>query len=425
MIVVSLTGRPIMGLYYMMPFIPYRTMRDRFSDYPLGGNMLTILVLAVILGALLKGKRLPKSKLYLTWFVFAIYLYLSMWLGTAMSHAPAPIWLSDINFVTWKDYMLLPLLMIAAGLTIETRQDLKRVVIVTAISLFLVDKNALAESLSRSIDNFDESKRGTGPLAYGSNQLAAFLAQFAMFFCGLTAFIKRKKMKLAGYALVALTVVTTMYTFSRGSYLALIVSFAVLGFLKNRKLLVVLALFLMTWQAVVPKSVTERVNMTKDSNGALEASAQERVDLWDQSEQMFFSSPVFGMGYATFQLGEHTANLKDTHNWYVKVLVETGAIGGLIAIVMLCQMLAAGYRVFRNGRDPLYQGIGLGYLLAVCSCLVANCFGDRWTYVEINGLLWILTAAALRAAELSENSEVLHPEPAQSILSLAPHLEWS
>jgi O-antigen ligase len=429
MILASLTGRPIMGLYYMMPFIPYRTMRDRFSDYPLGGNMLTILVVAVILGALLKGNRLPKSKLYLTWFVFASYLYLSMWMGTAMSHAPAPIWLSDINFVTWKDYMLLPLLMVAAGLTIETRQDLKRLVIVTAISLFLVDKNALAESLSRSIDSFDESKRGTGPLAYGSNQLAAFLAQFAMFFCGFTAFVKRKKIKLAGYALVALTVVTTMYTFSRGSYLALIFSFAVLGVLKNRKMLIVLAIFLITWQSVVPKSVTERVNMTKNSNGALEASAQERVDLWEQSKQMFLASPVFGMGYATFQFGEHTANLKDTHNWYVKVLVETGVIGGVIAIVMLYQMLGAGYRVFRNGRDPLYQGIGLGYLLAVCSCLIANCFGDRWTYVEINGLLWILTAATLRAteltAELADGPEPLGLEPKQPILSRAPHLEWN
>src|ERR1700744_592620 len=108
MSIVWLTGRPLLGLYYMMPFLPYRTMRDHFIDYPLGANMLTILVLCVIIGALIKGKKLPKSKLYLLWFIFGAYLYFSMWIGTALGNAPAPLWLSDDNFVMWKDYMVIP-----------------------------------------------------------------------------------------------------------------------------------------------------------------------------------------------------------------------------------------------------------------------------------------------------------------------------
>ena len=87
-IIASLAGRPLWGFYYMLPFLPYRTLRDHFLDYPLGANVLTILVLAVIVGALLQGKRLPKSKLYLIWLVFGIYLYFSMWLGTALGNAP-------------------------------------------------------------------------------------------------------------------------------------------------------------------------------------------------------------------------------------------------------------------------------------------------------------------------------------------------
>src|SRR6202020_504903 len=93
MCLVSLGGRPLMGLYFMIPFLPYRTLRDKFSDYPLGDNMLTILVIAVIVGALLRGKRLPKSKLYGIWLLFGVYLYLSMWIGAALGNAPAPLWL--------------------------------------------------------------------------------------------------------------------------------------------------------------------------------------------------------------------------------------------------------------------------------------------------------------------------------------------
>jgi len=35
--------------------------------------------------------------------------------------------------------------------------------------------------------------------------------------------------------------------------------------------------------------------------------------------------------------------------------------------------------------------------------LVANCFGDRWTYIEITAFLWVLTAASIRAMELTES----------------------
>jgi O-antigen ligase len=197
----------------------------------------------------------------------------------------------------------------------------------------------------------------------------------------------------------------------------------VLGLVKDRKLLLVAGVFLLTWQAIVPKAVTERVTMTKDANGQLEASAEERVELWRQAEQMFLSSPVIGYGFSTFQFGQHTDNLKDTHNWYVKVLVETGIVGGMIALVLLAQMVAAGYRLFREARDPLYQGLGLGLLLAVCSCAVANLFGDRWTYIEINGLLWVLVATALRARELA-SSGVTVSEPGVMAPAIPRYMAW-
>jgi putative inorganic carbon (HCO3(-)) transporter len=424
MCLISLTGRPLLGLYYAMPFMPYRTMRDHFLDYPLGTNMMTILVVCVIVGALIRGKRLPKSKIYLTWLGFGIYLYLSLWIGTALSNAPLPLWLSDPNFVTWKDYMLLPLVLVAAGLVIEDRKAVRTIVIITAISLLLVDKSAIAESMSRSWGTFDESKRDGGPLALQSNELAAFLAQFGMFFWGFGQFMKRKKVKLLCYGAAALTLFGTMYTFSRGAYLAVLCSAFVLAVVKDRKLLLVLGVFLVTWQTIVPVAVTQRINMTENSNGVLEASAQERVDLWEQSKQMFFGSPIVGTGYATFQLGQHVDNLKDTHNWYVKVLVETGIIGGIFAVLLLGQMLSAGFRLFRKAEDPLYRGLGLGFFIALCSCIIANCFGDRWTYLEINGLLWVLTGATLRAGELSALATQTEGETVGSSVSIPSHLAW-
>ncbi|RSL17549.1 O-antigen ligase [Edaphobacter aggregans] len=424
MCLVSLGGRPLLGLYYMMPFLPYRTLRDRFLDFPLGGNVLTILVIAIIIGALIRGKHLPKSKLYLVWFVFAVYLYLSMWIGTAFGNAPAPLWLSDANFTTWKDYMLIPLIFVAASLVIEDRKAVRTIVILTAISLFLIDRSSLFESMSRTWTTFDENKRDGGPLAYGSNQTAAFLAQFGMFFWGLVQFVKRKKIKLIGYALVGITLLAAMYTFSRGGYLAVLFSIFVLGLLKDRKLLLLLGAFLLTWQAVVPTAVRERVNMTSDSSGQLEASAQERVDLWKDAQKSFASSPIVGNGFATFQFQEHVGDLKDTHNWYVKVLVETGIIGMMMALFLLQQMLAVSYRLFKQATDPLYQGLGLGLFLAICASVVANLFGDRWTYVEITGILWILVAAAVRATHFPTSEPTAESAQVDSEIAVNPYLVY-
>jgi O-antigen ligase len=278
--------------------------------------------------------------------------------------------------------------------------------------------------MTRTWTTFDEEKRGGGPLAYGSNQTAAFLAQFAMFFWGFAQFVKQKKIKLFGYLLVAATLFATMYTFSRGGYLAVLCGVFVLGLLKDRKLLLILGVFLLTWQTVVPAPVRERVTMTKDSNGQLEASAQERVDLWQNAEKSILHSPIVGTGFATFQMGEHVGDLKDTHNWYVKVLVETGIIGFIIAIILLQQLLATSYRLFKRATDPLYQGLGLGLLLATCACIVANCFGDRWTYLEITGLLWVLAGAAIRATHLTESEPIAVPAEVDSTNTINPYIAY-
>jgi putative inorganic carbon (HCO3(-)) transporter len=424
MCIVSLTGRPLLGLYYMIPFLPYRTMRDHFLDFPLGGNMLTILVVAVIIGAILKGKSIPRSSLYTIWLVFGVYLYLSMWFGTALGNAPPPLWLGDVNFETWKDYMLIPLVFTAAGMVIEDRKAVRTVVLITAVSLLAIDRSCLLESMSRSWGSFDENKRDAGPLAYGSNQTAAFLAQFAMFFWGFVQFVQRKKLRLIFYGLVALTVFADLYTFSRGSYAALVVSVIVLGFLKDRKLIVIAAVFLFTWQAIVPTAVRERVDMTQNSNGQLEISAQERVNLWEAAETSIISSPVLGIGFATYQIGNHVDGLKDTHNWYVKVMVETGIVGMIIVLAMLQQALAVAYRLFKRAEDPLYRGLGLGLFVAMCSCIVANFFGDRWTYLEITGILWVLVAAAIRALQLAETEPATESAISEASVAANPFLAY-
>jgi hypothetical protein len=72
---------------------------------------------------------------------------------------------------------------------------------------------------------------------------------------------------------------------------------------------------------------------------------------------------------------------------------------------LLQQLFALGYRLFRRGKDPMYRGLGLGLFLALCSSMVSNCFGDRWTFLEITGPLFVLVGAAVRASHLTGSKE--------------------
>ena len=411
MCLASLAWRPLWGLYYLIPFLPYRSMREHFLDWPLGEHLPLFLVVAVIVGAILHGKRLPKSKLYIIWLFIGVYLYFSTWLGAALGNAPAPLWLSDLNFRAWKDYMVIPLVFLAASLVVEDRKAIRMVILITAITLLIIDRGCILEFRNHSLATFDESKRDVGPLGYGSNLTAAYLAMFVMFIWGFLQFIKTKKYKLLGYGLVAISLYATMYMFSRGGYVAVLVGVLLLGILKDRKLLVIFGVFLITWQLVLPKSVQQRVTMTENTSGQLDPSAQGRIELWKESWNSFVHSPLFGNGFATFQYGQHIANLRDTHDWFIKVMVETGVLGLILYFFLWQQMLALAYRLFRRGNDPMYRGLGLGLLLALCSSMVSNCFGDRWTYLEITGPLFVLVAAAVRASYVvkpEENSELAH-----------------
>jgi putative inorganic carbon (HCO3(-)) transporter len=347
-----------------------------------------------------------------------------MWFGTALGNAPPPLWLSDLNFVTWKDYMLIPLIFVASGLVVEDRKAVRTVILITAISLLFIDRSCLLESLSRSWTTFDEDKRSGGPLGYGSNQTAAFLAQSAMFFWGVGQFLKRRKLKILCYGLVGITIFATMYTFSRGAYLALLLSAFILGALKDRKLLLIGVVFLLTWQLIVPTAVRQRVNMTQTASGQLEASAKERVKLWEDAEASILSDPIFGTGFATYQLTYHMDNLKDTHNWFVKVVVETGIVGLAMIMFMLQQMLALAYRLFKRADDPLYRSLGLGLFLAICSCIITNFFGDRWTYLEITGPLWVLVGAAVCAIHMPEDKPATELTADDSTAAINPYLVY-
>ena len=126
---------------------------------------------------------------------------------------------------------------------------------------------------------------------------------------------------------------------------------------------------------------------------------------------LFEQNPVVGIGFDTYEWLHRVTIYTDTHNYFLKVMVETGVVGLLFFLWVLARMSRIGIGLFRSAKDPFLKSVGLGFTLMMACVFVVNFFGDRWLYVEVNGLLWVALACAVRGQIIVNESEAVAAEP--------------
>jgi putative inorganic carbon (HCO3(-)) transporter len=397
----TLLWRPIVGLFYLEALIPLQTMRYRMNDFPLGGSIIGVMILAVALGALRRRQWiLPKTPLTGVLLVYAIFTFVSLWMGSFYLGAPLPF-PGDARFDMWLDYMFMPALVILVVAVQPTRRQMMAIVLIMCLAGLALNRGFHDEISGRDFSQFSNSLRDEGgSMGYaGINGLAAFEAQFATMLLAFAAFERKRLLKLGYYALAGFSATCLMYSLSRGGYAALLVGALFLGVVKQRKLLVLMALFAVTWAAVVPNAVVQRVQMT-DEGGELDHSSETRITLWEDAMQLFDSNVATGTGFDTYAFMHRIGKYEDTHNFFLKVMVETGVLGLLLFFWLLAKMFKMGYRLFRKAKDPFFASLGLGLAGWMAAAMIANCFGDRWSFLQVGGYMWVLAGLVARAVQL-------------------------
>jgi O-antigen ligase len=412
----SVFWRPPIGLYFLSFFVPLQTVRYWLHAYWFGEKFVDFLLLGVILGLLLRGdsatwSRNPLTKPVVLW---ALFLYGSLWIGSFYLGSAWPITVSDPRFSDWKNYLVLPLLMFVTAAAIHSRKQMAILLVIMALSFAMVNRSYHSTMSDRDLSQFSYDVRDAGPLGgAGVNGLAAFEATGTVFLVGLLNGQFRRAYKWAIGALVATGLYSLLYTFSRGGYFGFLVGLAFLGILEQRKLLIVVAVLLISWQTLLPHSVQQRISMTYDTEaGALDASAQTRVDMWEDAEKLIRERPVLGTGFNTYAYLGRVGAFQDTHNYYVKMMVEAGVVGLLFFLYVLYRMFSLGFRLYRVADDPFLGTLGVSFCALMASMVAVNFFGDRWSYLQVDGFMWILLGLVVRALWLTEEERVLAKQPA-------------
>jgi len=388
----------------------------------LGAQFVDLLLLGVVLGLAIKRQKIiPKTPLTRFLLLLCAFYYFSLWEGTFFIDVPLPLWITDPRFSDWKNYVEMFFFALIVASAIREEKQVRTVLLVMAFSVLILNRNYISLLSGRDLKHFTYESREEGLLGYaGVNGLGAFEAMVFSVLLAAYAYARQVWLRVAIGVLAATSLYCLLYTFSRGGYAAALVGLIAVGFLKSRKLLVIAAVIVLTWQTLLPTSVQERIRMTTESEGAgqLDSSAGERLVLWEDAMNLFKRNPVTGSGFETYRYMYRVERFRDTHNYFVKVLAETGIAGMVLFLVLLWKLTRLGLNLFAKAESPLWAGLGLGFVALMFSLMVANCFGDRWTYPQVDGYLWILLGCVITGLRITnEVHQADIPEQPDAMMS--------
>jgi len=428
----AVSWRAEIGIYLLTFILPLQTTRYHLHPFPLGGKIVDILILCSIAGALLrpppKLSRRPAIIRFLAW--MALFYLVSLFRGAFFLGTSMPLWFNDERLVDYKNYIVMPLLALVTMMIVRSRRQIAMILILSCATLAAVDYSYLKTSAGRDFSHYAEETRDAGPLGYaGENGLASYAVEIAAClipFLALRRFIAGKTLLLG---LLAASITCILFSYSREAYLALAGSICFIALVRIRWLIIPILAAALAWQTILPVAVQERMSMSYSStdNGfapQLDASGQERIILWTDAWQLIRENPIIGTGFMTYSHLSRVGTYRDTHNFYLKMLVETGVLGLLLFVIQLCLFFREGWHLFRTSKDPFFSLLGVGFASLLLSAAIVNFFGDRWLYIQVDSNLWILLGCVVCASSAADaKQQLLETIPVEfkvSTISFAP-----
>lgn len=409
-VVLTLMYRIEIGIYFLALAIPQQSTLEGLTRYPLGKDIIDIVLIALLIRWRINSSRkreglFAKTPINTPIFWLMAWTFFELWMGSFNLGLPLPISIDDARFVTWKNFMILPLLYFVVVNNIEDQKQIKIILGMMALSMLFMDRHFYNNFRGRSVDSYSHGLRSSGTFTYlGPNELAAFYAQYTLILLCVTLLDRQTWVRLCAAVVMAFNYYCMIYLFSRGGYLATLVAWSFLGLVRDRRVLAALILLLIFWKELLPSAVIQRIEMTKTESGT-DTSVQERIQMWDMALDVIQSNPVMGIGYNTTPYFGFTDSItrqhrNNLHNGYIEVLTELGVVGLLIYLVIFGKGMAAGWRLYRGSEDPFFKALGLGFVAAILASLTANISGNNWHYLNVAGYFWITFALVVRSLNI-------------------------
>ena len=342
-----------------------------------------------------------------TWHPFLGFLaFYIVWNMISALLSPRP--LHSLNAVGDNEWPLLIMLMMFW--TIEARALMKRMVI-----LYLATSSlAMLYAILQTFAGIEFYRHMTLDWMGGYYRAVGFygfyltFAAFAMtvFFLSLSSALENKKYRSQNLILAVVSFLAIIGSFARSIWLSLGIGIPIMGFLKNKKLGIIVCSALLVVGligiAAVP-TIRSRAESILDLG-----QNQTRLNLWNTSLNIAKDRPILGGGednfdyfFPLYRVEGYYDTTVHSHNDYLTVLVASGLPGLLAFLGMWGTALKAGFKTWRNSDDPELKAVSLGASFALIGFLVGSLFQNYYgTFVNCLGW-WFMVGLILTSYRLS------------------------
>lgn len=224
-----------------------------------------------------------------------------------------------------------------------------------------------------------------GTLFTNYNIYGAFTSVFFLILFSRTVFDQKPYDKVIWNGLLIVFGLGLLFCFSRGVWLALIISILFMLFQKNegiqhKKTFIVIGLAVLVLAFISIPGISDLVLERFRTIFSIHfASNKSRLLRWAEAFRMFRQQPIIGNGYGSFALmykskvtlvGKVSQFQMGAHSEYFQTLAETGILGFASWMLIIISFFIYGIRQLREVEDSFFQSIIIGLMASELSLVI-------------------------------------------------------
>jgi O-antigen ligase len=257
------------------------------------------------------------------------------------------------------------------------------------------------------------------------NTLGGYLVLMGAIIVGLYLASNSIRQRRGLLLLSGLIVLPLLFTLSRSSWVAAIVTYLALIVLSERRIILIVAgVFVVALSPIlIPEQVTFRAISTfQEIQGyqaterfggfALDPSASARITTNRHALEAWQKSPIWGYGITGAGI------FLDSQ--YFRTLVELGIVGSLGFLWLIWTAFRIGKRNFLNARTDFSKGLSLGYIAGLVGLLVHGIFSTTFIIIRIMEPFWLLTAIVLLLPTIEQVEQEIEEEIQHEAMPASP-----
>lgn len=401
-----LTPLSVGGLMLLMLIIPQNAWNNVYSLI----GVVAILLLMVVASVHDRRFSLGIAEIGAFAILFAVAVFLSFL--TSHDHGQSLRFL--IFGITCMIYVL-----VTVG-SVRTTADLSHIVALVSVGVFVCSAYALLQAIAGvETDGIltDMTLNADMPGRVYSffenpNSFANILVLFAPLMLTMALYSRRGIGTLWYFGVFCLSSLALIMTYSRGGWLSLAVSLAVLVLIYAPRHVPLAILACVCAVPLLPDSILNRL-LTIFSGG--DSSIYTRVYIYSAMRGIIEQFPIFGAGLGAATLKhmvvstgvyEATAVFSHGHNIFLQIWGEMGLVGFVTFLGTCAYAIRAGIQT-KNCGNPVITAVAVGTASALCGSLFFGITDYAWSYPRVMVMFWFALALIPAAVSLkNKNTKV-------------------